>query len=45
MERSNSCMERCKSIVKIFERTLSHATIEINLCFVRLMLKRLVAIA
>jgi len=30
---------RC--LVKNFERTLSHATTKINLCFVRLMLKRL----
>lgn len=43
VERSNAWMERCKSLVKNFERTLSHATTKINLCFVRLMLKRLVA--
>lgn len=41
IERSNSWMERCKSLVKNFERTLSHATTKLNLCFVRLMLKRL----
>jgi hypothetical protein len=41
IERSNSWMERCKSLVKNFERTLTHATTKINLCFVRLMLKRL----
>jgi transposase len=41
IERSNAWMERCKSLVKNFERTLSHATTKINLCFVRLMLKRL----
>jgi SRSO17 transposase len=34
-------MERCKSLVKNFERTLSHATAKLNLCFIRLMLKRL----
>lgn len=45
IERSNSWMERCKSLVKNFERTLVHATTKINLCFVRLMLKRLAAIA
>ena len=45
IERSNSWMERCKSLVKNFERTLHHATTKINLCFVRLMLKRLAAIA
>ncbi|MEG4292427.1 transposase [Microcoleus sp. C2C3] len=45
MERSNSWMERCKSLIKIFEITLAHATIKINLCFVRLMQKRLAAIA
>jgi transposase len=43
IERSNAWMERCKSLVKNFERTLSHATTKINLCFVRLMLKRLAA--
>ncbi|MDJ0690310.1 MAG: transposase [Xenococcaceae cyanobacterium MO_188.B32] len=26
IERSNSWMERCKSLVKNFERTLAHAT-------------------
>ena len=41
IERSNAWMERCKSLVKNFERTLSHATTKINLCFLRLMLKRL----
>lgn len=41
IERSNSWMERCKSLVKNFERTLDHATTKLNLCFVRLMLKRL----
>lgn len=43
IERSNAWMERCKSLVKNFERTLAHATTKINLCFVRLMLKRLAA--
>jgi transposase len=41
IERSNAWMERCKSLVKNFERTLSHATAKLNLCFIRLMLKRL----
>jgi Transposase DDE domain len=41
IERSNSWMERCKSLIKNFERTLDHATTKLNLCFVRLMLKRL----
>ncbi|XGV97633.1 MAG: IS5 family transposase (plasmid) [Leptolyngbya sp. BL-A-14] len=41
IERSNAWMERCKSLVKNFERTLVNATTKINLCFVRLMLKRL----
>ena len=43
VERSNAWMERCKSLVKNFERTLSHANALIQLCFVRLMLKRLAA--
>ncbi|MFB8792208.1 MAG: transposase [Potamolinea sp.] len=41
IERTNSWMERCKSLVKNFERTLAHATTKVNLCFVRLMLERL----
>jgi transposase len=41
IERSNAWMERCKSLVTNFERTLSHATAKLNLCFIRLMLKRL----
>lgn len=45
VERSNGWMERCKSLVKNFERTLSNATTQLNLCFVRLMLKRLAAAA
>ncbi len=43
IERANSWMERCKSLVKNFEITLDHATTKVNLCFVRLMLKRLAA--
>lgn len=43
IERSNAWMDRCKSLVKNFERTLSHASTKINLCFLRLMLKRLAA--
>jgi len=45
VECSNAWMERCKSLVKNFERTLSNATTQLNLCFVRLMLKRLAAAA
>ena len=41
VERSHAWMERCKSLVKNFERTLPHATAKLNLCFIRLMLKRL----
>ena len=43
IERSNAWLERCKNLVKHVERTLSHATSKLNLCFVRLMLKRLAA--
>jgi transposase len=43
VERSNAWMERCKALVKNFERTLSNATTKLNLCFVRLMIKRLAA--
>jgi len=41
VERSNAWMERCKSLVKNFERTLDNATAKVNLCFIRLMLQRL----
>ena len=41
IERSNSWMEKARSLVKNFERTLFHSTQKINLCFIRLMLKRL----
>ena len=43
VERSNTWMERCKILVKNFERTLDNATTQLYLCFVRLMLKRLAA--
>jgi hypothetical protein len=43
IERSNASMERCKILVKNFERTLSNATTKIDLCFIRLMIKRLAA--
>ncbi|WP_245939852.1 transposase [Stenomitos frigidus] len=43
IERSKAWMERCKSLIKNFERTLAHATTKINLCFVRFLLKRLAA--
>jgi transposase len=43
IERSNAWMERCKILVKNFERTLVNATAKLNLCFIRLMLKRLAA--
>lgn len=43
IERSNAWVDRCKSLVKNFERTLDHAKAKLDLCFVRLMLKRLAA--
>lgn len=43
IERSNSWIERCKNLVKNFEWTLEHARTKLNLCFIRLMLKRLAA--
>lgn len=42
-ERSNAWVERCKSLVKNFERTLANAMAQLNLCFIRLMLRRLAA--
>ena len=41
IERSNSWMERCKSLAKNYEKTLFNSTQKINLCFMRLMIKRL----
>ena len=43
IERSNAWMERCRILVKNNERTLANATTKMNLCFVRLMTKRLSA--
>lgn len=43
IERSNAWVERCKSLVKNFERTLDRANAKLKLCFIRLMLKRLAA--
>ena len=43
VKRSNAQMERCKIWVKNDERTLANATKKMNLCFVRLIVKRLSA--
>ena len=43
IERSNAWMERCKILVKNYERTLANAAAKLNLCFIRLMIKRLAA--
>lgn len=41
VERSNAWIERCKSLTKNFSRTLVNAKAQMDLCFVRLMVKRL----
>lgn len=41
VERSNAWVERCRSLVKNFDRTLGNANARLKLCFIRLMLKRL----
>lgn len=41
IERSNAWVGRCKNLVKNFEWTLEHARTKLNLCFIRLMVKRL----
>ncbi|MEG4308948.1 MULTISPECIES: transposase [unclassified Microcoleus] len=41
IERYNAWVERCKSLVKNFDRTLERANAKLQLCFVRLMLIRL----
>ncbi|MEM0979888.1 MAG: IS5/IS1182 family transposase, partial [Cyanobacteria bacterium P01_H01_bin.21] len=38
-------MERCKSLTKNFENTLDNAKAQLELCFIRLMFKRLAALA
>jgi hypothetical protein len=45
VERSNAWMERCKSLVNNFERTLKNATAKVHLCFVRLLLRRLTVVS
>jgi hypothetical protein len=37
-------VERCKSLVKNFERTLENAKAKLDFCFIRLMLKRLATV-
>lgn len=41
IERSNAWVERCKSLVKNFDRTLARSNAKLKLCFIRLLLKRL----
>ncbi|AFY72237.1 transposase family protein [Synechococcus sp. PCC 7502] len=41
IERSNAWVERCKILVKNFEKTLFNASTKLNLCFLRLLLIRL----
>lgn len=41
IERSNAWVERCKSLIKNFDRTLVRSNAKLKLCFIRLMLKRL----
>jgi Transposase DDE domain len=41
IERSNAWVERSKSLVKNFDRTLARSNAKLQLCFIRLMLKRL----
>jgi len=43
VERSYAWVERCKSLAKNFEATLEHARANLNLCFIRLMVRRLVS--
>jgi hypothetical protein len=41
IERSNARVERCKSLIKNFDRTLARSNAKLKLCFPRLILKRL----
>ena len=40
IERSNAWVERCKSLVKNFDRTLKRSNAKLKLCFIRLMVKK-----
>jgi transposase len=42
IERSNAWVERCKSLVKNFEANLDNPRANLNVCFIRFMLRRLV---
>ncbi|MDD2814632.1 MAG: transposase [Thiotrichaceae bacterium] len=42
VERSNAWVERCKSLVKNFERSLENANTK--LCFIRLIIKQLASL-
>jgi hypothetical protein len=44
IERSNAWVERCKSLVKNFDRTLQRSNAKLKLCLIRLMLKRLASL-
>ncbi|MDD2816774.1 MAG: transposase [Thiotrichaceae bacterium] len=41
VERSNAWVERCKSRLKNFERTLENANAKLKLCFIRLLIVQL----
>jgi hypothetical protein len=41
VEWSNAWVEKCKGLVKNFDRTLFNANPRLKLCFIRLILKRL----
>ncbi len=43
VERSNAWIDRCKILVKNHEKILDNARTKMNLCFVRLLIKRLSA--
>jgi hypothetical protein len=45
VERSNAWVERCKSLVKNFERNLFNSNQKLKLCFVRLLFKRLATLS
>jgi hypothetical protein len=42
VERSNSWMDKCKSMLRNFETTLARSSAKIQLCFIRLSIKQLV---
>ena len=44
VERTNSWVDKCKSLTRNFEKTLSNACYKLQLCFMRIMLRNLIKV-